>query len=148
MCKPLRSCYCHFYLPKHETDHLPWWVPTREPKREVLPQPLTLLRLHICDQEPRDYLITITTSLTVWGLLISPTGISPALPLLRVKRGLVQAVTAVRSSQYKKHYEMKHEIFKWKCFVQTHLHGALQWPLNIIWCWCTPMSLATRHHFI
>ena len=35
------------------------------PKREVLPQPLTLLRLHICDQEPRDYLITIATSVAV-----------------------------------------------------------------------------------
>ena len=72
MCKPLGSCYCHFYLPKRETDHLPWWVPTREPKREVLPQPLTLLRLHICDQEPRDYLITIPISVAVWDLLVSP----------------------------------------------------------------------------
>ena len=64
-------------LPKHETDHLPWWVPAREPKREVLPQPLTLLRLHICDQEPRDYLITITTSVAVWDLLVFPSENSP-----------------------------------------------------------------------
>ena len=81
----LRSCYCHFYLPKRETDHLPWWVPTREPKREVLLQPLTILRLYICDQEPRDYLITIATSVAVWDLLVSPqTGNLPVLPLLRI----------------------------------------------------------------
>ena len=70
MCKPLRSCYSYFYLPKHETDPLPWWVPTREPKREVLPQPLTLLRFHICDQESRDCLTT--TIVAVWELLVSP----------------------------------------------------------------------------
>ena len=39
-----------------------WWVPAREPKREVLPQPLTLLRLHICDQEPRDCLANTINS--------------------------------------------------------------------------------------
>ena len=59
-------------------------VPAREPKREVLPQPLTLLRLHICDQEPRDYLITITTSVAVWDLLVSSTGNSPALHPARI----------------------------------------------------------------
>ena len=61
-----------------------WWVPAWEPKREVLPWPLTLLRLHECDQEPRDHLIT--TSVADWYLLISPTGNSPVLPLVRIKR--------------------------------------------------------------
>ena len=61
-----------------------WGVPAREPKREVLPLPPTLLRLDICDQEPRDYLAT--TPVAVWDLSISPTGNSPALSLVRIKR--------------------------------------------------------------
>ena len=98
MCKPLRSCYSHFYLPKRETDPLPWWVPTPEPKREVLPQPLTLLRFHICDQESRDCLTT--TIVAVWELLISPTGVSPMLPLVRIikKTWFKQQSGAVRNS--------------------------------------------------
>ena len=48
---------------------------------------------------------------------------------------------------------MKHEMTQWKCFVQTHLLsvtmyglcGALQWPLNIRWRWCTPMCHWLRH---
>ena len=39
---------------------------------------------------------------------------------------------------------------QWKCFVQTQLPflwpymvscGALQWPINIRWCWCTPVCV-------
>ena len=41
---------------------------------------------------------------------------------------------------------MKHEITQWKClsghtfFLWPYMVscGALQWPLNIRWCWCTP----------
>ena len=97
MCIPLRSCYCHFYLPKRETDPLPWWVLTRELKREVLPQPLTLLRLHICDQEPRDSVAT--TSVAIGGLLITPTGNFPALPRVfkREKAWFEQQPGAVKS---------------------------------------------------
>ena len=61
-----------------------WRVPARESKREVLPQPLTLLRLHKCDQEPRDYLAT--TIVATWDLSISPTRNSPALSPVCIKR--------------------------------------------------------------
>ena len=81
-----------------------WWVPARKPKRrEVLPQPLTLLRLHKCDKEPRDCLTT--TTVAVWGLLISPSENSPVLPLINIKRP--------GSSSSRCHYAAK------SCTIQT-----------------------------
>ena len=59
-----------------------------------------------------------------------------------------QLITSLSSHlTYKKHYEMKHEMTRWKCFVQTHLlfvtiYG-LVWSssvtLNIRWRSCAPM---------
>ena len=55
------------------------------------------MRLHICDQEPRDYLITNATSVAVRDLLVFPL-FRPATNIVKI--GLVQSVkTAVSSSQ-------------------------------------------------
>ena len=58
---------------------------------------------------------------------------------------------------YIKHYEMKHEMTQWKCFVQTHLvfvtiYG-LVWSSSVTFkhkmmLVHSNVSLVTRHHFI
>ena len=58
---------------------------------------------------------------------------------------------------YNKHYEMKHEMTQWKCFVQAHvlvvtIHG-LVWSSSVTFkhemtLVHSNMSLVMRHHFI
>ena len=49
MCKPLRELLLSFLSSKARDWSLTLVNPCTRTKREVLPQPLTLLRLHICD---------------------------------------------------------------------------------------------------
>ena len=77
--------------------------------------------------------------------------------LCKFKRSNVSSITTFCSHlMYKKHYEMKHEMARWKCFVQTHLFVTiygLVWSSSVTFkhkktLGHRPMSLATRHRFI